>query len=144
MIAILEDDAERMEAMRSELAAKIPDEPVIFFDNAPDMIAWLQENIATVKLFSLDHDLGPNREREGEVFDPGIGRDVVDYMEPVGHRCPVVVHSSNSIAVSGMKLVLEDAGWPYERVVPFDDTAWIHDVWGDTMLAMLCPADGQE
>lgn len=59
------------------------------------MIAWLTNNLSSVTLISLDHDLGPNRERKGEVFDPGIGREVVDFLVSQKPTCPVIIHTTN-------------------------------------------------
>jgi hypothetical protein len=64
-----------------------------FFDNAPDMIAWLEKHLTEVVLISLDHDLGANRQRSGKVFDPGTGRDVVDFLVQHPPGCPVIVHT---------------------------------------------------
>lgn len=129
LIAILEDDPDRAAAMKNALRASLPGAETIFFDNAPDMIEWLPDGLPRVRLLCLDHDLGPNRERDGEVFDPGIGRDVVDWLESREPSCPVVIHSSNGPAADGMQYALEFAGWQVERVVPVADLEWVRDRW---------------
>src|SRR5215208_5877028 len=58
VIAILEDNPARAAAMKSALHRRFPDAEAIFFDNAPDMVAWLPGNLPTVCLLSLDHNLG--------------------------------------------------------------------------------------
>lgn len=77
-IAILDDDPERIEAMVHALSSHLPDIAPATFDNAPEMIDWLGEHLSQCRVICLDHDLGPNRTRDGNVLDPGTGRDVVD------------------------------------------------------------------
>ena len=128
-IAILDDDERRCLAMREHALLVAPGSELHFFDNAPDMIEWFKAELSDIDLISLDHDLGPNRERDGKVFDPGTGRDVVDYLCSCRPVCPVLIHSSNSTAAQGMHFALEDAGWQNERVFPFDDIEWIAGEW---------------
>jgi len=129
VIAILDDDERRCHAMGDQLAQISPHAVLNFFDNAPDMIRWLAEKLSTLSLISLDHDLGPNRQRRGEVFDPGTGRDVVDYLCTCLPVCPVLIHSSNTVAAEGMHFALEYAGWQNERIVPSGDLEWISKEW---------------
>ena len=128
-IAILEDNAERIGAMSIVLDRAFPGYSRVTCNNAPDFIAWLRIHLVDTVLICLDHDLGPNHERAGEVFDPGIGRDVADYLGTQPAVCPVVVHSSNVMAVPGMLRVLQDAGWTCSAVVPSDDVGWIASEW---------------
>jgi len=109
-IAILEDDEGRSVAMRNRLAESFPHCDPVLFDNAPDMIEWLRNNLTSTVLISLDHDLGPNRIRNVEVFDPGIGQDVVNYLSTQKPICPVIIHTSNYLAAPGMELMLNDSG----------------------------------
>jgi len=67
-MAILEDDERRTDAMRVRLRQTFPNYESVFFDNAPNMIEWLRDHLASTVLICLDHDLGPNRIRNGEVF----------------------------------------------------------------------------
>lgn len=115
--------------MRAALGSALPDVDVVFFDNAPDMIEWLDEGLSGACALSLDHDLGPTRNRDGESFDPGIGRDVVDVLERRPACCPVVIHSSNGPAADGMLYALRFAGWSAERVFPHNDLAWVDTDW---------------
>jgi hypothetical protein len=128
-IAILEDDISRVAAMRGVLAAVLPAFEPVVFDNVPDMVDWLNEHLAETVLICLDHDLGPNRQREAKVFDPGIGRDIADLLATLPAVCPVIVHSSNSIAVPGMLRVLGEAGWVSSAVVPGGDLRWVDEDW---------------
>jgi hypothetical protein len=135
-IAILEDDERRTAAMRQVLRAAVSAAAVVF-DNAPDMNAWLRSELDGLDLLCLDHDLGPNRARDGQTFDPGIGRDVVDYLITQPPACPVLIHSTNVPAANGMLFALLDAGWVTERVSPYNDMEWIAGIWRDRLLALL-------
>lgn len=129
MIAVLEDDERRRDAMARLLAETVADARPVFFDNVPDMIAWLPDALPQIALICLDHDLGPNHIRAGEVFDPGTGRDVVNTLCLYVPSCPVIIHTSNYVAAPGMLMALEEAGWEATRAVPFDDLAWLARDW---------------
>jgi hypothetical protein len=136
-IVILDDEPDRIREMTGCLLRCAPDCPVVTFDNAPDMIRWLAEHLEEARLICLDHDLGPNRVRHGEVFDPGTGRDVADYLASRKPICPVLIHTTNSLAAPGMELVLDDAGWEHSRDIPYDDLEWIRAAWGVDVRAVL-------
>ncbi len=137
MIAILEDDERRQQEMKRLLATWFPERNFIFFDNAPDTIVWLVENLAHVSLLCLDHDLGASRIRDGERFEPGVGRDVVNFLADRTPRFPVIVHSSNPIAAPGMIYALEAGSWSVVRVVPFDDLEWLAISWLKAVTAAI-------
>jgi CheY-like chemotaxis protein len=143
IIAILEDDPGRIQAMEKRLQASFPDYSAIFFNNAPDIIAWLKGHLHKCLLLSLDHDLGPSWERNGQLFDPGIGRDVVDYLITQLPQCPVILHTSNSDAEIGMEMALKEANWHCERVIPcpsldaIDSWDWIDSDWADTLKQLI-------
>jgi hypothetical protein len=101
----------------------------VVFDNAPDIIEWLHDHLEETVLICLDHDLGANRLRDGESFDPGTGRDVADYLATRKPVCPVVIHTTNSLAAPGMTRTLEEAGWSWSRVVPYNDLEWVRGEW---------------
>ncbi len=136
VIAVLEDDQRRAEAMKQEIQRIFPLSRIVFFDNAPDMLEWLDNGLPSVHLLSLDHDLGPNRQRHGETFDPGIGRDVAEFLATKKASCPVLIHSSNTEGSYGMQFLLKDAGWSVERVAPFDDLTWIRAQWSERLAAL--------
>jgi hypothetical protein len=136
-IVILDDEEPRQEAMLQVLGSLNVRDEIKIFDNAPDMIAWLGEYLSEVVLLSLDHDLGPNRQRNDEVFDPGTGRHVVDFLITQTPVCPVIVHTSNGDCAPGMMFALEYANWAKHRVVPYDGNAWIHQVWARAMKQYL-------
>lgn len=137
LLGILEDDADRAAAMRRALRSTLPDLDALFFDNAPEMIEWLEASLDALSALSLDHDLGPTRNREGRPFDPGIGRDVVDFLETQPPSCPVIIHSSNGPAADGMLYALQLAGWSAERVYPHGDLKWVSGDWVDEIAAVL-------
>jgi CheY-like chemotaxis protein len=128
-ILVLEDDEDRAAAMKMVLAERFDQFKHVFFDNAPETIAWLKENLKEAVLICLGHDLGPNRQRGDRVFDPGTGRDVVDYLANQTPRCPVIVHTTNSWAAPGMEMTLKEAGWKFSRVIPTADLKWIGTIW---------------
>lgn len=128
-IAILDDDAERIEAMVHALSSHLPDIAPATFDNAPEMIDWLGEHLHRCLVICLDHDLGPNRIRHATVFDPGTGRDVVDFLAARVPVCPVIIHTTNSLAAPGMETALQESGWRCSRVVPYDDLTWVGEWW---------------
>lgn len=128
--AILEDDLNRVVAMRACLEAILPGVEIDFFSNAQEMIAWFGEHLGEVALISLDHDL-PLRDDAGRSVDSGTGRQVADFLASLPPTCPVIVHSSNNFYAPGVFFTLKDAGWPCSRVYPCDDYAWIADAWAD-------------
>lgn len=133
--AILEDDSGRIKQMRSCAVETLPRLPLVFFDNAFEMIAWLETHLHEVALISLDHDL-PLRIPDGQSVDCGNGRMVADYLARFDPTCPVIVHSSNADCAAGMFFALERAGWPTKRIVPFDDLDWIATDWKRELLRL--------
>jgi CheY-like chemotaxis protein len=128
-IVILEDNKDRQTVMRACLADRFYTFDAHFFDEAGEAIRFLDANLADTVVISLDHDLDLKPGPDGSSVDPGTGRQVADFLagrEPV---CPVIVHTTNSLAGDTMVTVLNDAGWKTRRVVPFDDTHWIETAW---------------
>lgn len=143
IIVILEDSEERIAPMRDRLEASFSEWSYIFFNNAPDAIAWLKGRVQDCALISLDRDLGPSWQRDGELFDPGVGRDVVDYLVTQPPQCPVIIHSSNSDAAVGMEMALAEHSWSVERVIPFqhlyssNSAEWIDRDWAEAIARLL-------
>jgi hypothetical protein len=129
ILAVLEDDARRVEVMRSCVTEILPDIEPAFFENASVMISWLSQHLGNVVLISLDHDLPLRPSATGNAIDFGTGREVVDFLTSVPPTCPVIIHSSNEVCASGMFFALKDANWPCSRVYPCDDLAWIRSSW---------------
>jgi hypothetical protein len=150
---ILDDTAARVTEMRKVLAEVLPAFEVVAFDNAPDCLDWLPAGLVDAALLCLDHDLGPTRDPSGGDasagrFDPGIGRDVADALAMYPPVCPVIVHSSNSLAVPGMLRVLRESGWTCSAVMPGDDLRWIPTVWREEVEwyagnGWFSPAEGE-
>lgn len=132
-IAILEDNLDRQAAMRACLADRFYMYDAKFFDEAAQMIEFLKLHLAQTILISLDHDLEMKPGNNGRYIDPGTGRDVADFLATMTPTCPVVIHTTNSSAAEGMKLVLQDSGWSLRRVIPFDDLNWISTDWFRTV-----------
>ena len=129
LIAILEDDERRLDEMNRLLSEALPGAELVFFDNAPDMVAWLRERLAEVDLLCLDHDLVFTPGRPGGRSDPGTGQDVVDFLVTRPPLPSVVIHTSNWGAVAGMVSPLEQAGWRVCRVIPFAEGQWLKTAW---------------
>ena len=137
IIAVLDDEPDRVQVMRRQLSKRLANYEHVFFDNAPDLIEWLVRQLNNCALICLDHDLGPNRIRDGQTFDPGTGRDVADYLSGCRPQCPIVIHTTNADAAPGMERVLQESGWQTIRVIPFDDLAWIRGWWIREIQAAL-------
>ncbi|MDM8551916.1 hypothetical protein QUF72_17665 [Desulfobacterales bacterium HSG2] len=67
--------------------------------------------------------------QHNEIFDPGTGRDVVDYLITRTPACPVILHTTNHTAREGMTFALESSGWKTSYVRPYNDLEWIKEVW---------------
>ncbi|MCP4348562.1 MAG: hypothetical protein GY795_24020 [Desulfobacterales bacterium] len=129
MIAILEDNTARYEEMLKALKEQGIEYEVKLFDNAPEMTEWLKHNINTLKIISLDHDLGPNREINGKISDPGNGRDVADFLAKHKPVCHIIIHTTNYHARPGMESELRNNKWNCTSVYPFNDLEWIKSAW---------------
>ena len=129
LIGILDDS---VEVRQSEMTRAIDSLRIaaitVHHDNARDFIDWLADAWTGIRLVSLDHDLGPTREREGQRFDPGTGMDVADFLVSKPPAFPVIVNSSNPMDSPIMVQRLESAGWKVRRVIPFMDE-WIPTIW---------------
>lgn len=136
-IAILEDNELRVQAMRAGMADSLPDTPFVFFNSAHAIIEWLEGNLELVSLISLDHDLEFLLGPDGQLIDPGDGRDVARFLATQKPCCRLIVHTSNAMAGSSMMLTLQDAGWQVERVLPEGDLAWVSQRWMPAVLRLL-------
>jgi hypothetical protein len=127
VVAVLEDDLEGRQP-QFRRAAELLGLRYVVHDNAPDFVAWLERSFESVRLMSLDHDLGPSRERGGGRFDPGSGMQVVEALLKRRPAFPVIVHSSNPYDAPTMVRRLEEAGWTSQRIVPWGEE-WIPTLW---------------
>src|SRR5262245_30831024 len=128
-IAILEDNQDRQAVMRNWLADRFYQYDVHIFDEADEMIRFLDQHLADTLVISLDHDLELKPDPQGRLIDPGTGREVADFLAGKKPVCPVIIHTTNADAAAGMDLVLREARWQTRRVVPFDDMEWIGLNW---------------
>lgn len=128
-IAILEDNAERREAMERLLATHFPGHSRQYFTSSSAMLDWLRVNLSDVILISLDHDLELLPGENGPMVDCGTGREIADFLATQPAHCPIIIHSTNHSAAAGMELVLADSGWSVARIVPYGDLEWIDEAW---------------
>jgi hypothetical protein len=125
-IVILEDNSDRIAVMDDCLADKFPFFQRQFFRTAPAAIAWLADNLSQAACISLDHDLEPMNPGDP---DPGTGRYVADFLATSSPQCPLIIHSTNRLAVDGMEMALSDRGWSVDRIMPYDNCRWIAEAW---------------
>lgn len=71
-------------------------------------------------------------------IDPGIGRDVVNWLtaSKLGGIPGIIVHSSNPEGAFGMVFALQAAGIRVTRVLPKDDLNWITSAWAAAVQAL--------
>ena len=93
------------------------------------MQGYCEKHLSEAIVLALDHDLELQSRANGRCLDPGTGRQVADYLATKKPACPVVIHTSNGPAGDGMEMVLQDAHWITQRVVPADDLDWIPTTW---------------
>ncbi|MCA9198561.1 MAG: hypothetical protein KDA87_13530 [Planctomycetales bacterium] len=136
-IVILDDEFDRLDAMIPLLHKRYPALNVVTFDNAPDINKWLGDNLLTCVLICLDHDLGANRNRDGTVFDPGVGQNVADYLASQIPVCKIILHTTNTDARPGMIRTLEQAGWDVSYVSPYEGLLWVGEAWANEVKNAL-------
>lgn len=128
-IVILEDNVDRQAVMRECLADRFYTFDAHFFDDSCEMIRFLGEHLAETILISLDNDLELKPGPDGRSVDPGSGCQVAEFLATKVPVCPVIIHTTNSLAAETIQAALRGAGWKTRRVVPFDDTEWIRSDW---------------
>jgi DNA-binding NarL/FixJ family response regulator len=132
-IVILEDNEDRAAAMRRCLQERFCEFEVSFFNESATMIDYLRSHLPDTILICLDHDLELMPGVDGRLIDPGTGRDVADYLAGQAPVCPVVIHTTNSAAGTGMEMVLQEARWQTQRVSAYNDLEWIPTKWARTI-----------
>ena len=125
--------------MRECVAGELPPHELVAFDNADEMIVWLEDHLGEVALISLDHDLPLMQARDGVRVDAGDGRMVANWLAARTPCCPIIVHTSNQNFAPGMMRVLRDGGWTHTRIYPHDDCAWIATTWVEELAKHLRP-----
>ena len=135
-IAVLEDDARRIAAIRVAGRTGFPEHRIRIFASAREMIGWLSDGGEDVVLLSLDCDLDATALRDHTC---GSGEDVAEFVASRISDCPVLIHSSNAMRAPAMHLRLAAAGCRRVRLCPFRDAEqWASDV--RTELAADGPA----
>ena len=128
-IVILEDNEDRAAAMRRCLQERFCEFEVSIFNESAAMIDYLRSYLPDTILICLDHDLELMPGVDGRLIDPGTGRDVADYLAGQAPVCPGVIHTTNSAAATGMEMVLREARWEIQHVLPYGDLEWIPRQW---------------
>ncbi len=132
-IIILEDNYDRQAEMRRCLQDRFHQYEIVFFDEAKEMVAYLESNLASALIISLDHDLELIPQKNGKLLDRGTGREVADSLVQREPACPVIIHTTNSAAGDGMEFLLREARWETHRVHPWGDLEWISSKWLRTL-----------
>ena len=126
LILVLEDNADRREAMKAWLSERFGMYDHFFSDDPTEFLQQLRSRIKDVLVASLDHDLHERPDFNTDV----TGMDVVDGL--IGKHQPrfsIVLHTTNTQRGDVMQERLRTTGWSVSRVVPFDDLNWIPSEW---------------
>jgi CheY-like chemotaxis protein len=144
-IVILEDNAERRLAMQDCLQDRFYQFEARFFDEPAAMIDYLRTHLPETAVIGLDHDLELKPGPDGKLKDPGTGREVADFLARQPPTCPVVIHTTNSAAATGMEMALREARWETHCVSPYGDLEWIPTQWFRTIRrAVVGPTTGRQ
>lgn len=136
-IVILEDNAERREEMNVFLRDRFYTFESVFFTNPQDCNTYLEKHLFETILICLDHDIELIDQGNGNLIDPGTGRDVAEMLAKRKPNCPILFHSTNSHAVHAMKDLLEESGWSTYSVSPWGGVEWIKASWYPTVRKLL-------
>jgi hypothetical protein len=128
-IAILEDNLDRQAVMRACLADRFYMFDAHFFDDSGEMIHFLEAHVNETVVIALDNDLELKSGPLGKSIDPGSGCHVAEFLASRSPVCPVIIHTTNSVAAAKMEEVLRASGWKTRRVIPFEDMKWIETDW---------------
>jgi len=132
-IVILEDNKPRRDVMRDCVRDRFHQFELVFFDDAAEMRTYLETNLRDTLIISLDHDLEMKPQENGELKDPGTGREVADFLAAQTPSCPIIIASTNTTAADSMDYLLRDAHWETHRVYPWGDLEWISTQWFKTL-----------
>jgi CheY-like chemotaxis protein len=129
-ILVLEDNDDRIHAMRDIVSDRLGEFDIRFFKSCQEMQdAITEDGLADVALISLDHDLEMLPGPEGRMIDPGTGVEMAMWLKPQQPQCPVIVQTTNTVGGKEMVRLLRHGGWHVDRVVPHDGEAWIPSIW---------------
>jgi hypothetical protein len=129
VLLILEDNSERIAAMRAQLAESLPNVDPVSFAEVGAFVEWAEAHLAEVSLISLDHDLDLIMQADGTYRDPGDGRQAAGRLAGRRPACPVIIHTTNAPGAESMCLTLRDAGWTAIRVAPGPELSWVRTDW---------------
>ncbi len=92
--------------------------------SAVTLLDELDRHLPHADLISLDHDL------LSEPGEPDLGDGLMVAKALAAHRprCPVIIHTSNTLRGDSMEGELQLAGWTYRRILPIGDD-WIEVDW---------------
>ena len=133
VIAILEDNADRVAVMRAKLADGLSQHEHFVTDDPPTLIDFLERRWADILLVSLDHDLHERPDHSTTL----TGLQAAQYLAGRDPAFPVLMHTTNRVEGRQMRVALKDAGWHVRWVHPFDDTNWIGSDWYPTLERAL-------
>lgn len=133
LILMLEDDLDRIARFEAVVRQKRPETSIKICRTAFDFKFAHGSLEEPPEIICLDHDLFTDSPNDPA---PGDGRDVADFLVTRLTRCPVLIHSSNSVAADSMLFSLRDAGWTVERIAPIGDD-WIENYWYPTICDMI-------
>ena len=125
IIAVLEDNADRVAAMKKWLNDRFGMYEHFITDDPRRLLEVLGERAEDVLVVSLDHDLFDSSHGR----EDATGMDVIHALVRGKPAFPVIVHSSNSIAAEKMVRRLRNKKWNVVSVMPIEDTAWIGRDW---------------
>jgi CheY-like chemotaxis protein len=128
-IVILEDNKDRQKVMADCLADRFHQYERRFFETSSEAIRFLDQHLSETIVIALDHDLELKEAQQGQLVDGGTGREVADFLASKSPVCTVLIHSTNSAAVQGMEMVLQEAHWETKRIIPWGDLEWIPSQW---------------
>lgn len=132
-ILILEDNAERRQAMQAWLDDRLHMYGSLITDDPDELIDAVRVHGRDVILVSLDHDLYDRADQSTTL----TGMMVVDHLERIDAAFPILLHTSNRIDGERMQSRLIDRGWHVQWVTPFDGTTWIDDDWYPAVKRLL-------
>jgi len=136
MIAILEANIKTICAMRRALQSADLERQMVYFETAPNMLQWLDENIAEVRLMSLGSDLGTPWYRNGKLIQAGAGMDVVKGLRRYQPNCSVIIHSDNKRNNAEMGVELAYQGINCSGMHCMDEN-WIENEWLPRVISEL-------
>jgi hypothetical protein len=132
-VAMLEDDRDRIERFTRVLQSTHPSFHLIHWRTATAFITNYAVMPGIPQLIALDHDLFADNPNDP---DPGDGREVSAYLTTQVPRCPILIHSTNSVAADSMLFSLRDAGWTVDRISPLGSD-WIEAYWYPIAMEMI-------